>query len=106
MKTKDFTITTKKNRKGSLRTIYLEGELSLKNAVSIWRKLKSIKRDVNSYELILKQVGNLDLTMIQQLYAFMKQVEKEGASCCLTATLDRDQMAMISTAGFSGLLDK
>lgn len=106
MKTKDFNITTKKNRKATLRTIYLDGELSLKNTVSIWRKLKSIKRDVDSYELILQQVETLDLAMIQQLYAFKKQVEKEGASCCMKATLDREQMAMISRAGFPGLPGK
>jgi hypothetical protein len=60
-----FSVQKSKKKKDPSATITLEGNLTILNATAIHNKLISIKSDFKKIDLAVKNITDIDLTVIQ-----------------------------------------
>jgi len=84
--------------------VVFSGELTIGNSSAIHEKVASV---FDQYELIdfsLKEVRELDLSIIQMLYAYKRDLEKAGKTVNITADLPREIKHLVQLSGFSPIL--
>ena len=103
---KTYTVRSLKNQKKNLQTVSFEGDLSLKNSISLYKKVKSLKIKTDHLNVQLNNVEKMDVTFIQILYALKAKLEGEGVSVEVDSTLPGELKNIIQNTGFRDIISK
>ena len=84
--------------------ITLEGELTIGHSSDIHAKIAPILEEYEQFSFSLKEVQELDLSIIQMLYSYKAELEKIGKTVNISADLSRELKQLVQTNGFAPLL--
>ncbi len=103
MKKKNYKIDISGDKSGAKGIIQLEGDLSIINSKEIYEELKVSYNKFNHLTLKLKDVDNLDLSVVQLLYAIESEYSKKDKTVVIEAELDAEFKELFGKAGFEKL---
>ena len=106
MNNKTYTVRSLKNQKKNLQTVRFEGDLSLKNSISLHKKVKSLKITTDHLNVHLNNVEKMNVTFIQILYALKAKLEGRGVSVEVDSTLSGELKNIIHNTGFRNIISK
>ena len=72
-----FIVQKSRKKKDPSATITLEGNLTILNASAIKDKLTAIKNDFKKVDLAVKNVTDIDLTVIQLISSYWNIMQKQ-----------------------------
>lgn len=84
--------------------VELSGALVISNADSIKTEIKDVFTEYTIISIILKDVEELDLSILQLLYMYKTKYEMEGKEVTIMTNLPNPLKELISVNGFSSLL--
>ena len=96
-----FDIRSKKENGSKTQTLVLEGDLSIRNAALIKKKLAAVKFTGDIIRIHLNNVDNLDITIIQIMYSLVNTLENQGKKIEIYSELPDDLEKVLINAGFS-----
>ena len=103
---KTYTVRSLKNQKKNLQTVSFEGDLSLKNSISLYKKVKSLKITTDHLNVQLNNVEKMDVTFIQIIYALKAKLEGEGVTVEVDSTLPGELKNIVHNTGFREIESK
>ena len=101
MNKKVFNIRSSKEKGSKTQTLVLEGDLSIRNAALIKKKLAAVKFTGDIIRIHLNNVDNLDITIIQIMYSLVNTLENQGKKIEIYSELPDDLEKVLINAGFS-----
>ena len=80
--------------------LVLKGDLGIRHAAQIKKKLETVKFSAEQVSIQMKEVENLDLTVIQMIYSLAGSLEKEGKKTELSMNTGEEMAKLLSRSGF------
>lgn len=100
MKKETYIINTNRGKKGDYELV-LEGDLSIKNILSIKNALPDTEIRKCNVTLKLRNIEKLDLTTIQVLDAYKRKLNDNGCETVVSAILPEEIQGLITKSGLS-----
>lgn len=100
-----FTFSVKKSRKKNdpSAVIIIEGNLTIQNAEAIQKKLIAIKNDFKKVQLDIKNVTDIDLTVIQLLSSYWFSMKKQKNELEVNFEANNETKTLLTHSGFQEL---
>lgn len=104
----NYSLKLKSNgkKKDKDYTLNLGGDLSLNSISEIHEELKKELDKVNSLQIVLNEVEQIDITLIQVLYAIEKEFKTENKSVQITMNLSDQDELLLKRTGFNKYFEK
>ncbi|MCP4311681.1 MAG: hypothetical protein GY790_10495 [Bacteroidetes bacterium] len=99
-----FHNTIKRDKKTGIQTIVLGGDLSIRNAVAIQKKLNAVKYTGDVISIQLKNVENLDITIVQMVYSLTNTLAGQDKIFEINSELPEDLEKVLANAGFREMI--
>ncbi|MBA4410225.1 MAG: hypothetical protein C0397_12465 [Odoribacter sp.] len=90
------------NEQGLITNLSLSGLLVVENAQQVKKELVGTLNSLNdSVEIDIGEVDDIDLSFIQLIVAYTKQLDEKGIKFQLNWNLDDDQQLLFKSVGLS-----
>ena len=103
MNKKTFELRSLKKRGSDTQTLFLGGDLSIRNAALIKKKIEAVKFSGDNVIIHLTNVDKLDITIIQMLYSLINKLSHLGKETKILSELPEDLQKVMGNAGFKEL---
>jgi len=98
-----FIVQKSKKKKDPSASITLEGNLTIHNASAIQTKLVAIKNDFKKVELAIKNVTDIDLTVIQLISSYWNTMHKQKNLLEVKFEVSNEIKTLLTHSGFQEL---
>ncbi len=107
MKNVAINISSLDSQNNNVCKVFIEGDLSIGNAVEIRSKLQQALLDFSVVEVVADNVTNIDLTSIQIFYSLLKTPSlTNDKSITLELKLNNDLHVLLEQGGFGAILSE
>ena len=105
MKEHNFYFKSSKDRKTNTSSVVLKGELSIRNASGILKKINGTKITGENVAIKVEDVDNMDITFIQLISSFSNTLKAQGREVTVESSLPEHTAKLIENSGLKGILN-
>jgi len=98
-----FSGKIKKSNTGK-STLYVNGDLVIKNSIAFKELLSKAIKGSTDIILLLEEVTNIDVTSIQLIRAFVKDMKKKGLNVVIVPPQKSSVIISLKQTGFYNLI--
>lgn len=98
-----FILQKSRKKKEPSASITLEGNLTIQNAAAIQEKLVAIKDDFQKIDLAIKNVTDIDLTVIQLISSYWNTLTKNNHLINVDFEVSGESETLLQNSGFQEL---
>ncbi len=103
-KNKKYSITTENDDNTNIRSVIIEGELSLKYINEIREDLKPAIRGTKDLKMIIKNADMIDLSFLQLVISLQNTYKNEKKKISVKFEIDQENKDLMINSGFEELL--
>ena len=103
-KSKKYSITTENDDNTNIRSVIIEGELSLKYINEIREDLKPAIRGAKDLKMIIKNADMIDLSFLQLVISLQNTYKNEKKKISVKFEIDQENKDLMINSGFEELL--